>query len=187
MQLLYSGAESDNALQFDPNLSLGGFISSSPIPNGKLNNIFPPISRQIASHNIGATRLIVLKNGGQDVTNLKVWTERGNLSSYQIALVAPALNTKGQKVFEAIYDSDSIPYQATLEEKDGFANAIDVTNVSANDTIGIWIRRNLDLDNFTQLDGVNFDVTLPCSELETLLTEDANLSIDDGTLKIQWD
>lgn len=187
MQLLYSGAASCNNAQIDPEKSLGGYASSTPIPNGALNNVFPPISRAIVVNNTSATRLIVVVNNSFTVNNLKIWTVAGNLSTYQIAAVSPATDTKGNPVFETIYSSDSIPYQAVLASQEGIDNAITVASLAANDMIGIWIKRNLNLDNFTQLDGLPIDPNITDANLATLIiATDAN-PLDLGQLFISWD
>lgn len=186
MRLLYSGAKTSGYVQTEASQSLGGLVSSTPIPNGRLNNIFPPISRESIRKNISDTRLIVLINGTTTITNLKIWTESGSLSSYEIAAVAPALNTKGEKEFEELYDGQSIPYQAQLSSAEGQANAILIDTVSPGDVIGIWIKRDLKIQNFTQLDGGGIDSSITAPQLQALLeTQDANL-MDSGNLIFDW-
>jgi hypothetical protein len=187
MILLYSGAHKTSCPQLDPNLSLGGHVSNSPIPNGKINNIFPPISRQSLRDNSSATRLIVLKNDSQQLTNLTIWTISGNLSTYKIATVAPSINANGDPIFEQIYDSNSIPYQAVLAAQEGQSNSIIISVINPNQFIGVWIKKDFNLNNFSQLDGAELDVNIPCSDLETLLEADQTSNLDQGQLFIQWD
>jgi hypothetical protein len=185
MQLLYSGAEAPNKQQTDPNKSLGGYVSSSQIINGKLNNLFAPITKEDVKNNRTSTRLVVFKNDNSIKTNFKVFTTHTALATYQVAAVSPGLDSLSNPIFELIQDEQGIPYQATLSSCDTLPNALIIGTIAANTIIGIWIKRTLALENFTALDGI-VDNDITCDELEDLLTSPSNSSIEEGQLIFDW-
>jgi hypothetical protein len=74
MIFYYSGSEFFNATQNNVEKSLGGFLSSSPVPNQSLNNVFSDISKISKEQGLVETKAIVLKNtSGNDVTNVNLY------------------------------------------------------------------------------------------------------------------
>lgn len=77
--------------QNDPSKSLGGYISSSPIPNGYLNELYDTISQLTLQKRLKETMGFGLINELPDaVTNvqLKIVTVPENLASFKVAAVA---------------------------------------------------------------------------------------------------
>lgn len=77
--------------QSDVNKSLGGYVSSSPVPNGALNNIFDLISNYTLEKRTPETLAFALVNKfNKPVKNvsLKVVTDEGNLAFFKVAAVA---------------------------------------------------------------------------------------------------
>ena len=62
MRLFYTGATEYLEPQNSPRLSIGGFVSSSPLPNDILNGIFGSISDYKAVNGLKEVRGVVLKN-----------------------------------------------------------------------------------------------------------------------------
>lgn len=155
MQLFYSGAFDNGRAQPDASLSLGGFISGSPIANSSIANIFPDITSNLVAKNLPDVRLIVLTNTtGVDVGGVTIYTNRGTYATLKIAAVAPAIDSCSRKVFEKILSGNSLPFQASLATHEGSGSAIAVGTILAGASIGIWIERDLDLTQFTSLDGL---------------------------------
>lgn len=189
MKILYTGVHTPDAIQTDPLHSLGGFVSSNQIPNGSINNIFPPISRNHIKRNIFDVRLIAFKNDSEAaLSNLKIYSERGNYSSYKLAVVLPAINVKyNAPEFEKIESGNSLPYQATLDVAEGSDNAITVATLAAGACVGIWIERIVDLTKFTELDGKPSTTSLTNAELiAALQAQQAGVVQDEGSIKIEW-
>lgn len=153
MQLYYTGAKAPEAVQINPELSLGGYKSSTLISNGDISNIFPTITKAAIIQNKKDIRMIVLKNTtAAAIEGLKIWTISEKYSKVKIAAVAPATDTAGNKVFESVTDSHSIPYQATLESCEGEVNASEIGSLSIGAIIGIWVQRELDQTKFSNSD-----------------------------------
>lgn len=152
MILFYTGAFSNEAPQVSADKSLGGYVSSSLIPNGRLNNIFSQISKSTVINKKQEIRMIALKNTtGSSITNAKIYTNIADGSvKLKVAAVAPAI-VNGVPVFESIQDSNSLPYQASLDLHEGEVNAINTGIILPNAIIGIWILREIDATKYPDL------------------------------------
>lgn len=143
MRFYYTGAKSKLEIQPNIQMSLGGFISSSTIPNDRLNNLFPSISKNRLKDEYSEVIGIALKNeSGQDLKNLKFYFDysANSFSKYLISFIEP--NTS--LYFEKIQDLYSSPYEASFIEVNGEANKIEVKNNFKKDTyLGLWIKREL--------------------------------------------
>lgn len=91
--LVKSGGDSP---QNDVNQSLGGYVSSSPVPNGAINEIFDLISSYTLEKKVPETLAFALVNEfeqvAKDVT-LSVITDEGNLAEFKVAAVVVDKNT----------------------------------------------------------------------------------------------
>lgn len=73
-----------------PGNSLGGFVSSTPVPNGNLNVLFGLISNMTLRENKPETFGIGLINGlGKDLKNvtMKIITRKDNIAHFEVAIV----------------------------------------------------------------------------------------------------
>ena len=134
IKLYYSGAKSYNAPQINPLNSLGGYLSSTPIPNGENNSVFSDVSLLSIKNKTRECKLIVLKNELANISNVKIW------SNYEIAIVAPSENNNGEIIFEGIPNYNSIPYYAKFglySESEPFL----IGNMNVNQCFGIWVKR----------------------------------------------
>ncbi len=178
MKFLYTGASKLNAAQIDPELSLGGHISSSVIPNDSLQNIFSEASYLSIQQKKRETKMIVLKNESSQNGNSIVLTPTLNASSigkYKIAFVEPDNNG----CFEQITNSSTLPYYATFQDIVS-DTPIDVPNIAAGDYIGIWITREYD---FTSDDLKAHDKAYWIAQLDTPTTPDLQDSL---SLKLDY-
>lgn len=180
MQLYYTGATVPNQQQPSPELSLGGFVSSSPIGNADVNNLFPTITRTAILNSKKTIRMLALRNiTGRAITELKIWTKSEKYSNVKMAVVSAALDEKQNPVFEKVANSTSIPFQATLDSCEGEENAIVVGDMEANETIGLWIQRELDQTKFTAADvGVTPDLKVE-KEMVAYLADLNEKDVDD--------
>lgn len=184
MILLYTGADSPDVPQINPEKSLGGFISSSPVPNGRLSNLFSSISKGTIQKDQKDIRLIALKNTtGVTVNNVDVYTNvTGGSIILWIAAVSPALNSCSQTVFEQLIDGSSLPYQAVVALHEGVGNKINIGSMIANAIIGIWIYRLVDQSKFPLLN----TNALSCQDMATALLAEINPKEEEVQLIIDW-
>jgi hypothetical protein len=145
IQIYYTGAVSHLSKQANPILSLGGFISSTVIPNNVLSNIFGSISL-IEEEQIGLADhvLIAIKNDGSNaIQNIKLWTSlmvEGASANFEIAIVIPTV-TDGIPVFEKIQDRHSSPYYAQFYSTTTSSKLSISNKVASGDYFGVWIKR----------------------------------------------
>lgn len=153
MILLYTGANVPDAIQIDSEKSLGGFVSSTQIPNNRLANLFGGISKSVILKQKTEIKMIALKNTtGAVVTGVNIYTNNKNKSfTLQIAGVSSSVNTAGEVMFEQVGDNSSYPYQATLSSHEGIGNLLSVGSLAIGQTIGIWILRTLDITKYPEL------------------------------------
>jgi hypothetical protein len=73
MKLLFSGAQNLNVEQNEINKSLGGFMSSTKIPNNKLNAIFSDLSQyDLKTKNKNVIGIFINNDTANDINNLTI-------------------------------------------------------------------------------------------------------------------
>jgi hypothetical protein len=185
MILLYTGSNVANAPQINTEKSLGGYISSTSIPNARLSNLFSSISKSDVINKKAIIRMIALKNTtGLTVSDFKIYTNVENSHvKLKIAAVAAATDGDNNKIFESVLDSESLPYQATLDYHEGIDNAITVDTLANNDVIGIWLLREIDIETFPEFDDT---LNLTPSQLVELLQSVQNNADENIQLIIDY-
>lgn len=188
MELYYSGASVNGATQHDPWLSLGGRVSSSRVPNGAKNNVFPTITKQDVTGNTVAGRLLVLKNTtGGAVSNIKIWvSDSEQYCQYELAVLLPA-TVDGSPMFEKIHSATGeLPYQGVFTRNTSEGEAITITSLANNACVGIWLKRTLLLDEFNDIEKGDAR-QLTNDQIEAILTSTENSPTQDTTgLKVKW-
>lgn len=141
MRLFYTGASLKDGVQNSPHSSLGGFVSSSVVPNGKANALFPDLDLQDLNDGLEDIIGVVLKNEtGATVTNLRVYSVENTDNYGTFELAAVSVNSNGS--IEIINDRKSLPYTGTFFNIVGVANErVLVASLDNDAMIGLWIRR----------------------------------------------
>lgn len=141
----YSGANKFDAVQTDPNLSLGGFISSSVVPNDLLQNIFSEASYLSIQQKKRETKLIVLQNNSsQQATALSLdfLLNDSSISTYKIAFVSPSEDN----CFEQISNSSALPLNAEFDDVEAGV-PVSLPDLDPEEYLGIWITRTYNYDS----------------------------------------
>lgn len=190
MQLYYSGAPEPTAIQTNPILSLGGFISSSRVPNGSIGNLFPPVTKKHVQHNLFDIILIVLTNKtSNEISSYTIWTTvaENDKCAYEIACVNPAYDSVNKAyVFESIDSTRELPYQAELDLRNE-NNKVEITaSLLPGKSIGIWIKRSLDLTKFNELDGNVSNSLTDDQIIEVLREQNSSSTTLEASLIIEY-
>lgn len=143
MKLFYSGALQKDQPQPVSELSLGGFISSTPILNSNLNNIFG--NQYIPQNYIEQVeyKAIFLKNIlSVDCNNVYIYYDYPKTPTdikLEIGVMTP--NSKGE--IERISNATSPPlYQNTFSELNGISNkGLVSAQIKAGEYIGLWLKK----------------------------------------------
>lgn len=177
MQLYYSNSQTAGGEQKNPQLSLGGYISASIIPNNLLNNLISDVSKLLIEDLISETFLIVLTNTlDNDVDNVKIWydypvdDEDENVSqvTLKLAPVSPSVDDCGDYVFERLISPQASPVYGTFVEANGNGNAIDIGTIESGKSVGIWIEKTINEDNAQPL---------TCDQLYQNFTDEVEVDI----------
>lgn len=147
MILLYTGAEKPNFPQKSPELSLGGWISNTTIPNSFLNNLFGLIGKDDLQNKTFEVRCIALKNiTGAAITNAAIYTVTPDtsLTTIQFACVIPNIDpTCNAPYLEQIMNGECMPYYADFQSYEGVDNAFILPNIDNAAIVGIWMLRQV--------------------------------------------
>lgn len=193
MILFYTGSIKPNTPQKDPNLSLGGYISSSIVPNGSLNNLFPDIGLTDLKNVRDETRVIALQNvTGQDINGFTLWFDSASDSFAEILLgvATPMYDGDCQcQFFEMLQDGYCMPYYTTFASYQTQANEYVFPDVFEKGAVlGLFLKRRLITANNPDVGG-GFG---PCDAVYAKWqAEQRNPTIqakimDDITMTINW-
>lgn len=160
MQLLYTGASIYNQAQTKKEYSLGGFVSSTVIPNSQLGNLFSMVSKYMIENDLFDIIAVVLKNDSLDKNyNINIWFEppTGNHCDFEIAPVALSQDSNGYYYMEQLSNNQSLPYNAIFYSCNGQINAMDIGDLDSLEMMGLFIKRKINVTNTNLL---NDDTTL---------------------------
>lgn len=142
MQLLYTGASKQGIEQLNPDLSLGGLVSGTTIPNDSISNIFSTASLLSIQNKRRETKMIALKNNDGDPAidlSLTFVTDSDSICNYSIAFVLPTISDDCS-CFEQIANSAAKPYYATFEAVSN-GSVFTINSLADKGYIGIWLMR----------------------------------------------
>ena len=147
MRLFFTGALSFLGPQANPRLSLGGLISSSPVPNDSLNAIFGTISDYEASRGSKQTIGLVLRNeSGSEITSGNIWYENNSvspISNIRMSVVEIGTDPCGDLFIEQLQSTQASPTSASFSDNRGEVNAISIPTIPINGYVGVWIERTI--------------------------------------------
>lgn len=153
MNLYYTTTTGANNEQPNPERSLGGFKSSTPVANDDFSNIFDEISLMTMKSGRDEYRAIVIKNefaeAVQNIT-IKITRPEGSICSYKLAVGAMNIvNKYNQKSMENVLSPNNKPFRAKFIDMDADA-VLEVGDLNPGDEIGLWICRHVDVETAKQ-------------------------------------
>lgn len=149
MKLYYTVISAEEDPQSRPDLSLGGFKSSSITPNNSYGNLFSDISCYSVRENQNEyTALTLVNETGGDVTDVLLYFDYPDDRTKDIEMAFVSFNADGE--MEHIPNPYSQPLNATFFAADGIANAISIGNLLTGAKIGIWFKRIINLTNVNE-------------------------------------
>lgn len=152
MRLLYTGANTYLGRQNDPTLSIGGYISSSVVPNSKLGNLFSDISANAKSIKAQECKAVIIDNNSTDtLSNVLVGYKYPTNPNFTLQIAFVAVADNDQKI-EQLTNYDELPYYAVFSDADATnsdAGLVSVGDILANKRLAVWIKRNVNVTNPT--------------------------------------
>ncbi len=126
----------------DPDLSLGGVISTTQVTDASDNNVFDDVTGDEASSGDTEYRGLYLKNNHGTITlqNSKLWFSSNTTSAddtLNMALAGEGLNT----TMETIADESTAPVGETFSAPASKAAGLSVGDVPAGQFYGFWLQR----------------------------------------------
>lgn len=140
MRLYYTIISIEENPQTRPDLSLGGFKSSTVVPNNSLSNLFSDISCYSISEDQNEYIAIALVNEeASPVTGITLYFDYpdGVQKNIEMAFV----NFNASEEMEIIPNPYATPYNAEFSSADGVANAISIGDLAAGAKIGVWFKK----------------------------------------------
>lgn len=145
MKILYTNAQEPLGDQRDPLISLGGYVSSTPVPNDLAGNLFSDIS-EIASQEISreTKAIALLNNTGSEISSLSAWIEFDDISYVDVEIAFAAINQNGGAPFmERIANLKASPFSADFQEASENDKLILMDPIQDGEYVGLWIRRTV--------------------------------------------
>jgi hypothetical protein len=166
MRLYYTTPAGFDQEQKNSNLSLGGFKSSTPMPNGVFNNLFGDITQNTIAKTEEFEHIgLVLENTNISQSyNTTMWFEYPENSYVTYEVAAVQLTNWEMEHISSTYET---PLYATFfEAKVG--SRVALGDIGSGTGIGVWVRRKLNLafikddqDNLYTDDPANVNRFLP--------------------------
>lgn len=179
MRLFYTVSSEENKTQKDPLLSLGGFRSSSMVPNDAFNALFGDISEYSIQKGLPEYIGLILQNTfNTAVENISLWIPKSKTRYCKFRLAVVELLPTNE--METISTINSKPLQAEFyecSEDDKFS--LQGVVLKPGEGIGLWIERLLDIES------ENLQLRNNCFHLyENFDKEDV---VETGELKLEFE
>ena len=154
LKIYYTGADKAGSEQKDPKNSLGGYISSSLVPNNFIGNLYAAISQLSEQELREDTKVIAIKNDtGADFTAFDVYIgtedESKLQTEWQIGYMAAALDDCGDIYFEKLENAQSLPLNVTMQNGLGVNNKLTLPNMVNATFIALYIQRKVKSSGLT--------------------------------------
>lgn len=176
IKLYYTTVKGVDEINIRPDLSLGGYRSSTVVPNSVVNNLFSDISIYGAIREQDEFIGVIAKNeSANDIENVKFWFDFPENCQKNIKIAAVDLDSTGW--MEHIEHPYQTPYYSDFYEANGEENAVDLGNILAGETIGLWFKLSV----------IKSMVELPYSDANLEATGNVKESNEDVNFIFEWD
>lgn len=149
--LYYTGAIQHLAQQTDPSKSLGGYISSSQVPNDVLGNLFPTIDYSTLINKTKHIRVVAFLNTtGGIINNFSIYTNTppDSFSKLKVGLILNEIDESCNiPYFETLPNGFSTPLYIQLYDAEGPGNAITLNSIPNNQYVGVFLQREIIVEN----------------------------------------
>ena len=192
MLLFYTGPDQPLGVQKSPEKSLGGFISSSIVPNSQLNNLYSTLTKSDVDNNYSVIRILALTNiTNSPITGITIYPVLpvGSYIDIQLAVVLPFLDSCSNPNFERLSSDTSLPYYADFQDYTQSSPLVYSTPLAAGASLGLFILRKINLSNVPDFstNNSNCNDNSCCSPVETIInTYNASDKAAQFSLSINW-
>lgn len=156
MKFFYTGNQKARLAQQLPERSLGGYPSTSEIPDGLLSNLFDQISLLTRQVNKPEYRVIVIYNDDTvDYTNLKAWfdyeqnSDEVNAAYFELGYASMRVDSCGDPYVDRLGNGSAQPRGVTLSPADGVGSELTLANLPAGQYLAIYLKRVINSSSLT--------------------------------------
>jgi hypothetical protein len=186
MLLFYTGSDTPQGVQKLSEKSLGGYISSTIVPNGILNNLFSTFTKSDVDSKRNQTRVIALTNlTSAPIPNISLYTSipNGSFVDIKLGVSEPFFDKCGNPNFEKLDTEEASPYYTTYGSYTSISPLVFAGPLDVGASIAIFIQRLPDYDNIP-----NFcDSTIPSVDMaERIETYEAMDKEAQWNLLVSW-
>lgn len=163
IRLYYTGAKSFLEEQRSPSKSLGGYISSSAIPNALINNLYADISYSNLQEGVQQLRVIALKNEGiSTLVNVTAHIEHivnkegiiDNMADFYIGYATPKSDDCG--IYgEKVENEEAEPYQSELQKSSGELQKISLLNIEKDQFVLLYLQRRIIINELSEQEEID--------------------------------
>jgi hypothetical protein len=146
LEIYYTGASESGKIQQIASQSLGGFISSSLIPNDMLGNLFSDVSQLALEKKSRSTRVIAIRNiSDTPLEGLKVYTEcdEGAVAGTTIGYEVPTIDGCPDICSEKLPKGDALPQRVEMKSAEGNPNAYALPDIDSGNYLFIFVSRQI--------------------------------------------
>jgi hypothetical protein len=150
MLLFYTGSDQPLGIQKLPEKSLGGFISSSIVPNSQLNNLYSTLTKSDIDNDYSVIRILALTNiTSSTITGITIYPilPTNPYIDIQLAVVLPFVDSCGNLNFERLSSDTSLPYYADFADYTSSSPLVYSTPLAAGASLGLFILRKINQSN----------------------------------------
>lgn len=186
MNLYYTTSAGENEDQQLPQISLGGYKSSTIVKNDDYDNLFCEISfltlQQDRPHYIA---LMAVNETGLPLTNCQIWVEypENPFCKIEIAVVDPALDGEGKLKMERVREMFNKPFVGDFQEYTVTNKGL-IGDVANNEYIGLWFKRTVNKDSVDMVEEAFYE---PDPSRRAMFREIVVPTIENIDIKISWD
>lgn len=153
MITFYYTASENGAKQLKSHLSIGGYKSSSIVPNDVFGNMFSDISMYTVR--MGLTKnyiAFIIHNDSESSVTPYIWVVKSEdcYSNINVSPVELAADSEGALFMERVIHNAAKPIYAEFVSADNEVNKISLGEIPAGGFIGLWIERELDMDKIKE-------------------------------------
>lgn len=142
--LYYSGANSNEQIQEDPNKSLGGYRSFVLLNNDSFNNLFDELGMNELNEGCTNYRCIFIKNNNttENINNLSLFiTGKKDFEKIKFGISKPKDNISA---VQFLNNQESKPYNVTFYEAYSEEDKIIlIEELEPNDILALWLCREV--------------------------------------------
>lgn len=133
--------------------SLGGFMSSTRVPNGSINNVFGSLSLDELKRNSFRIIGLIFKNEfNTPLKDIRIYFEKIKSApyfKYKVGLSSVNINEKKEKSIELLSNKESLPYSVSNFYEPTLDDPLSLSQEIAKESyVGIWLKREFDKEIF---------------------------------------